>query len=599
MKKLYSLLCLGALVLGACSSNDNPNPGPNPPDEGGVATGTGSLTFSYCQKEINLTTGINGAAANASIGGAIYIPAETAQRWKGNYLSGVIIGFGSSSTPEAKIFISTGKLDGNEMPTPVYTQVAEMELQDDWNEVTLDTPYEITGEGFFIGYTTPMAYGDSPLGLDMVTTSEQDFLAGNYDNGDIIGVDQLGTGMGWEHGGPWFGRVCIQAVISGDDLPLYNVGISDLFIPSFMGKDYEFPLDFYLQNSGMDAVESVTVSLEINGQEVAQAKAVADSPIASGSGAWMSANVSLSETGQDMDVVVKIIKVNDNSRIEVTEDSQITGEMTVSELSFEQNVLVEEFTGTWCGFCPRGIVGMEYMNENYGNDGFIGIAGHYNDDMVSPTYIEVVNTFSQGSYPSAVVNRTYYYDPSKENNLEYYEYLRPYPSFAGIDLSAQYDAASNTIHVSSETQFAIDSNNSPYELTFVLCQNNVGPYAQTNYFAGGSYGPLDGWENYGAVVSWIYEDVARWTASSFGITGSLPSTIKSGEKYSYDLDINAGSYNVDECFVVAILLDTTNYRVVNSAKYSLAPSTKSASDSKKSSVKLTNAQRQKIRESAR
>ena len=40
---------------------------------------------------------------------------------------------------------------------------------------------------------------------------------------------------------------------------------------------------------------------------------------------------------------------------------------------FVRRSVVEEFTGTWCGHCPRGIVGMERLSEDFG-DRFIGIA---------------------------------------------------------------------------------------------------------------------------------------------------------------------------------------------------------------------------------
>lgn len=45
------------------------------------------------------------------------------------------------------------------------------------------------------------------------------------------------------------------------------------------------------------------------------------------------------------------------------------GELYVAQ----RNVVVEEGTGTWCGYCPRGTVAIKRMNEKY-PDQFIGIA---------------------------------------------------------------------------------------------------------------------------------------------------------------------------------------------------------------------------------
>ena len=54
---------------------------------------------------------------------------------------------------------------------------------------------------------------------------------------------------------------------------------------------------------------------------------------------------------------------------------------------FIRHSVVEEFTGTWCGNCPRGIVGMQRLEEDFG-DRFIGIAIHTGtgEPMVIPSY---------------------------------------------------------------------------------------------------------------------------------------------------------------------------------------------------------------------
>ena len=44
--------------------------------------------------------------------------------------------------------------------------------------------------------------------------------------------------------------------------------------------------------------------------------------------------------------------------------------------TYDRVTVVEEGTGTWCGWCVRGIVALEYMRENY-PDKFIGIGVHY------------------------------------------------------------------------------------------------------------------------------------------------------------------------------------------------------------------------------
>ena len=68
-----------------------------------------------------------------------------------------------------------------------------------------------------------------------------------------------------------------------------------------------------------------------------------------------------------------------------------TQAQTDQSAGFVRRCVVEEYTGTWCGNCPRGIVGLSRLAEDFG-DRFIGIAIHTGDSepMVIPTYPSLV-----------------------------------------------------------------------------------------------------------------------------------------------------------------------------------------------------------------
>ena len=63
--------------------------------------------------------------------------------------------------------------------------------------------------------------------------------------------------------------------------------------------------------------------------------------------------------------------------------------------------LVEEYTGLWCGFCPRGYMALEMMKELKGNL-FIAAAYHNGDPMSwdgkTPNYVS--------GFPAAYINRS-------------------------------------------------------------------------------------------------------------------------------------------------------------------------------------------------
>ena len=80
--------------------------------------------------------------------------------------------------------------------------------------------------------------------------------------------------------------------------------------------------------------------------------------------------------------------------------------MTVFK-DFVQKVFVEEMTGTGCGWCPRGIVGMQLMKQKYG-DRFVGVAIHrYNasTDPMAPREYLTLDDLPAGNAPLCIINR--------------------------------------------------------------------------------------------------------------------------------------------------------------------------------------------------
>ena len=56
---------------------------------------------------------------------------------------------------------------------------------------------------------------------------------------------------------------------------------------------------------------------------------------------------------------------------------------------FEKYVMVEDFTGTWCGWCPRVSYALEYGKEQIEN--LVVIANHYNDPMQNSHSLRINN----------------------------------------------------------------------------------------------------------------------------------------------------------------------------------------------------------------
>ena len=78
--------------------------------------------------------------------------------------------------------------------------------------------------------------------------------------------------------------------------------------------------------------------------------------------------------------------------------------------SVPRNVVMEEFTGTWCGWCPRGMRAVELLSEIYG-DRFIPIGVHYNDVFESADFKYILDNYASGGFPGCTLNRLTSSDP--------------------------------------------------------------------------------------------------------------------------------------------------------------------------------------------
>ena len=511
------------------------------------------LVFGYCQ---GYETGL-GQAGNISA--AIEIPAAKSREWVGNKISKVRIGFGIGNNNEITVFIKNS-LNG----APIYSQTATITNQEGWNEVELDTPYEIDGHRFYVGYEYKgCKQGEYPIGIDNVPT--------NVTLGDYIAI-----GNSWEHVGSMFGSMSIQLVITGDNLPLNDVEITDLTVPFSTTLDKSFPVTAKIINVGANPVETLSVSCSVNGTPVENIQyTVSPQVITSGSHGQLTITGLQAPEGVNVEVAVTIDKVNGVDDLNPANNSDVAY-IACFEEGFKRNIVVEEWTGTWCGFCVRGIVGMEYMAKNY-SDNFIGIAVHsgnsgQKDPMEVSSYAPFLNKWAIIGFPGCVMNRRVDFDPNKQELEANYLEIAKYQTYAAVtEITASHDQANpEELAVSANVKFAAPATDANYRLAFVIKENNCGPYRQSNYYAGGQYGPLDGWEKKTSSPYVYFNEVARDIKDCFGIEGSIPTSIDKNVEYSYSTTLPLQNVNdLASCDLVVMILDSNTYEVINAAQTSL------------------------------
>lgn len=269
------------------------------------------------------------------------------------------------------------------------------------------------------------------------------------------------------------------------------------------------------------------------------------------------------------------IEVDGNDRVE-----QPAVEGSIYRVLFrpKRRAVVEEGTGMWCGYCPRGIVAMKQMREKY-PDEFIGIAVHYDDALGGPVE-EYCATLYFPSFPSAYVNRTHLCgDPmpqdaqgnfSIKNGLEAVM-LEALADVAPADLALTWTLLpSGQLGLIADTHFAINALGSDYRLTAVAVEDAVAraSYYQTNYYSNSGH-EMGGFESQpGKIVPYTFDEVARASLLPFeGVGGAIPAEVEAGRHYAYVTEVKAPTYdNLDRLSIVLMLLDGRSGEVLNAVQ---------------------------------
>jgi hypothetical protein len=256
---------------------------------------------------------------------------------------------------------------------------------------------------------------------------------------------------------------------------------------------------------------------------------------------------------------------------DATNDSNNTSVTTVTFMP-NKKILVEEGTGTWCGWCPRGAVYMDSLWNTHPNDVSL-VAVHNGDPMVVSAYDSWMGGKISG-YPSVVVDRREVLDPS--DLIDVYNNEHDYFGYANLTLTPM-EAGSFNLSVKATVTPAIDLNGD-YRLAMALVEDEVhgtaSTYGQHNYYAGGGSGPLHGagfeWENEASIIpaeDMYFKFVARGIyPSPTGAAGSLPGTMTAGTTYDYTFATTniPQPYNRANMRYVVMLINAADGSVLNS-----------------------------------
>ena len=422
--------------------------------------------------------------ASAVVTPYVSFPAAFVSPYAGNRITKVLIGVRSEGT-NVYIYIKEKPQDTKY----IYRQKLDR-LQPGWNEIVLDTPFDITGtDDIAVGYKA--SFSDAG-GVGYSTEK--------FSDGDIVYYNSKNK---WTSTG---GSVCVQAVVEGDRLPQNEMlmgKISDQIAP-YDAKTVTFT--GVVRNVGGNDVSGYVLKCAAGGDETLLS---VGRKVAVNASDTFAIEVPSVVPGVHK-VTVSIDKVN-GSVPAYTANDTATAMLTVRDKAFMRRVVCEEYGGTWCGFCPRGIVGLELMKEKYPGR-FIAISAHGGDELE----IDKAEAYSYEPFisscpgaPMCNVNRKFTGDPYTDiQNLFNMETAAE--NHIAYTLSAEWNADSSAVSVSSVFKSDIDIAAPLYHIAYTVTEDSVTGYTQLNYYAGGRNGEMYGWEDKEEYTTdFCYNDLAR------------------------------------------------------------------------------------------
>lgn len=465
--------------------------------------------------------------------------------------------------------------------------------------IALPEEYTIPSTGCLIGYAFEDAEGTYPIvstyTLDSsgYTNDTEGGFYWSFDyNGSTAWLDLYGLGAG---------NLAIMVNMDPTDMEANLASTYDAGeMPVILNESTT--ILFPVVNDSYDYIYGVSYEISVNGESLGESSVTFSSGLASGYYTTVSVPYTFTVEGVN-DVTVTITKVQNanGSTDNGSTDNVSTATYIALEKEADRTSVVEQFTGTWCGWCPRGHVGMSLLKELYG-DQIITLAGHYGDIMYCSDYYNVLASFGS-TFPLAAFDRCATSDPYLSPSATTYAFGANYyveliklvmPSEGTVTLDAEWaDDDQTTITASATYSIGYDRislGDSPYGIAFILSEDGMtgdtDDWLQYNYYSSSysssnasTWGTAEGmseWVNADVYASTTYDNVivAAWDAL-LGVDGSVEMPITKNEEVTYTttLDISGNTLiqDKDNLYLTALLINRNNYSIVNASQVSLNP----------------------------
>lgn len=226
--------------------------------------------------------------------------------------------------------------------------------------------------------------------------------------------------------------------------------------------------------------------------------------------------------------------------------------LDVVAASHTTKVLVEDYTGTWCGFCPRLAYNLEEAEAL--NPAVIGV-GIHSGDVMETSYTSVLEAaYTVVAYPTGRVNRNIRWNESVEQPLSYLEDKQP------LGLAINSSISGSTVNAELKVHYDLGTSDQ-HKLVVYLLEDGV-LYDQTNYL---NDDPDSPWYQAGnPIPNFEHNNVLRdiYTNALGDIIPSSSTVTGNVYMRNFSVTVPSSIQNINNLELVAFVIGA-NGRVIN------------------------------------
>lgn len=313
-----------------------------------------TVSYGYCDGNISNTRDF-AVSGNADISAAILIPGNVLDGYAGNSIETIRVGIKSKiNIDEITVWVRSS-LDGENIVSQTINRETTQTVANGWNEIKLDTPYEIKkGAGdIYVGYT--FSQRNMSYGISAIT----DIPKSLYVNNDGTWTDHSTEGS-----------LSVEAVIGGGNVPAYEMAPYFGSAPEFITSGNNVSVVAMMHNYGTSNINSYNINCKIEGEDEVYTFPV-NEPLNSGASHQQTIRFTPElkhDLGDHRTILVYADNLDGNTDAVNGNDTLRLPVSVVSNV-YSRRVFLEEFTGQLCGNCPR-VAG--FVHNILGKEDFAG-----------------------------------------------------------------------------------------------------------------------------------------------------------------------------------------------------------------------------------